>query len=419
VDSERPRWSQPLAAAAALEPAADDVASFRAQAELQTRGELSASSREILRRAFLNPAAFDELFPRDVAASGSFSAARADIPPLLPQQRSALRFLAQAGDVDGYLSQAAACGSLARERAGTLLAEMDAAMLDDRPDRAGEAAEELFATIGLSEARPEVFVRALECWPASHVEEWGRTTRFAVVDYLWSRQEQKVTRAASRRTMETMAHVAPPALSRLRLLAGDTTEADGAGRPETASVDFDAWQLALARARALLRQGRSGPARAALDGLPEGLRGAFETQCLYASIAEREKKPYALPVHEEYPASSWRASAGGPLAHGSSALLAVESVAGQREARVGLHAAAPAAVEIACDGIVVRRARVSGDAKLTVPLAGPGGRHELVLTAAVGGAVTPGPVSLPEMPPRQTTTRAASPVSPGSPGSRN
>lgn len=395
VREERRQWFEPLRLAAELEPGADDVASFRAEAELESWRAGSSPARTIFRRAFENPAVFAEIFPIYTAAVGGFEHSRRDVPGGLSQQQAALDFIAGEGDVDAYLDQAARVDRVASEEAKRLAETMEMARESRRDDAAGEAAAELFATIPLRAANLPGFIRALECWPEGRLESWEGSRRRQVVEFLLDGREKNLTRDAIERTLSTMTAVPPFAAARLDLLAGDLISAERIERDSQATGGYDWWPYRLEKARVLLRSGNVADAGAVLAGLASSLRGAFETRLLEAEIEKREGKRVAPPAGKgDYAAQEWGIPSGASVAPGRTATLFVERPEGELEGAVAVSSETPAAIALGWDGDLSLRARVDKSGTLTLRVPGRPGRLRLELTTLLGGPVTPGGVRL-------------------------
>jgi len=391
----RRKWFEPLRVAAELEPGADDVASFRAEAELESWRGGGSYARTIFRRAFENPAVFAEIFPIYTAAVGGWKHSRPDVPGGLAQQRAALDFVAGEGDVDAYFDQAARVDRVASEEAKRLAETMEKARESRRDEAAGEAAAELIASIPLGTASSPGFVRALECWPEGRLESWERSRRRQVVDFFLDGRENDLTPGAIERTLSTMTGFPPFVAARLDLLAGDLVSAERIERDSQATGGYDWWPYRLEKARILLRSGSAVDAGAVLAGLDPSLAQTFDTRLLEAEIENREGKRIDPPAGKgEYAAQEWGIPSGASVPPGRTATLFVERPDGKLEAEVALSSETPAAIALGWDGDVSLRARAQGSVTVTLPVPPRRGRTRLELTTLLGGPVTPGGVTL-------------------------
>ena len=421
LKSERAVWRQPLALAAAREPGADDVAAFRAEAELETWEGPAASDREIFRRAFRKPEVFNRLFPLYTEASGGVARSRDLIPDALPQRQFALDYLAARGDVEAYFEEAPRLDEACEREADRLMKDMADAHLGGREDRAGRAAAEFIRSIPLASPRAEGLVRALEHWPEERTENWTESRRADAVGFLLAGRERLLTRAAIDRTLETTQDAPPHVVAQLRLLEGEVGEAERVERGSRVTKNYDWWPYWLAKANLLADRGDILGARRALESLAPGLRSAFDTQLAEERVSALEGKPRPAPAgRAAYAAGEWGLPSGNALEAGRTGTLFVETPPGHFDAQISLSSTAPTVVACGWDGDRSQRARVSHEGKLVVPGPSGRGRHRLELTDLVGGRVAPGPVVLTPSPtPPRTTSRGPEPASPRSPESQS
>lgn len=419
LSAERSKWSEPLALAARRAPGADDIASFRAEAELEAWPEHSGKFREIFRRAFLNPRIFERLFPTYAEALGGWRQARSEIPDRLPQRQFVSNYLAALGDVDGFVAEAAEVDRLSRRLAGRLLSTMRSALLSRRVERAEQAAVEYVGSIPLSDAGARGFVLALECWPQQRPEGWSQSRRSSVLEFFLDGREKTLTPAAIQRTLATMNGTPSYVAAQLLLLAGDVTGAERMEQSSGGTGGYDWWPYRLARARAFLGEHRPVEARAALAPLGAGLRAAFDTRVLEAKIARLAGETMAEPPGKSaYAAGDWGIPSGATVGAGRTGTLFVEPPPDSAYADVHVSSPGLSAVTLGWDGDRRLLVRIAGETKLTLPVPARERRRRLELTTLVGDPVTPGSVTLRPSPP-QTTSRGRAPGSPESPGSRS
>ena len=395
------QWFVPLELAGVAAPGMDPVYAYLSAAVLESWLELPSEVRKeapaLLRRAFLD----DDSVSRGLLSArirlGSDAAIEL-LPDAADPLLAASHALIQSGDVvaaarlqprlraassrerdDGLraIARRRAAGDLsgARSRCEASFRRFPPQDFDDAPGRAQSA-------------------RLLALWPNDVDGVWRTDPRGELARFFLDREEDAPAEAMLS-VLEVLSAVPEPVEARIRLLAGDEIGAMDLMRRSGAGSAYEWVPFRLAAARAALKGGDAGKARALVGGLSatvaEGCDALFCRRDIAKALGDTAEEAYAegrLGAMDRisFPPEAWSES-------GSMTVCIPDP--GVRRLRVEIGTDRPAIVRFGRDGgrtdaILV----MPGDGSHVLPVPLSGGRQTLSVSAEAGGPIRLGAATL-------------------------
>ncbi len=390
---DRARWLEPLRLTTRRAPGFDAGWSFLAAATVETWPLLTDAERiegrQVIRRAFLDPAMARQAFGAVAAELGTADAC-ALVPDLPGSLAAVQRKLAETGDVASAAAIRRRWETAERRSREADLAhlELRARMGDSDGLRAGcRAFVEAHSPFELDgEAGRRQAARLLELWPPDRAGSWRRDGRAALLRYILDGRSEAMSGEAVARAASSLTGVPDAERARLALLAGDRYGWESVLR-ESKTLGSLEWTTFLAElARTELAGGRHRAAREALERIAPSAHGECEALLVRREIAEAGSDE-AEAGEADRRLSELRAPdfAFDPSSGASRFSLCVDPRADAGQVlRLELVAITPALVGWEVNG--GRRGSVvaSGPSLLDVPLDGLQGRAVVSLTTLAG-----------------------------------